>query len=168
MNSYFFTSIGLPDFDIGIIITIIAGLLLILIVMNVINIVSVVKLKKKYGRFMQGNDAKSMESEVLGLFEDNKFIKTSVEKNRKDIDRLYNKFESAFQKIGIIKYDAFSQMGGKLSFCLALLDEKNNGFILNSVHSTEGCYNYTKEIKDGQCEISLGQEEKEALDMAMK
>ncbi len=141
---------------------------MILIVMNVINIVSVVKLKKKYGRFMQGNDAKSMESEVLGLFEDNKFIKTSVEKNRKDIDRLYNKFESAFQKIGIIKYDAFSQMGGKLSFCLALLDEKNNGFILNSVHSTEGCYNYTKEIKDGQCEISLGQEEKEALDMAMK
>ena len=58
-------------------------------------------------------------------------------------------------------------MGGQLSFSLALLDENDNGFILNSVHSTEGCYSYTKEVKNGQCSISLGEEEKQALDMAM-
>lgn len=75
--------------------------------------------------------------------------------------------ESTFQKIGIIKYDAFNQMGGNLSFCLALLDENNNGFILNSVHSTEGCYSYTKQITKGQCKIDLGKEEAEALQMAM-
>ena len=65
-------------------------------------------------------------------------------------------------------FDAFNQMGGKLSFCLALLDENNNGFILNSVHSTEGCYSYTKEIQNGICEISLGNEEEKALNMAME
>ena len=75
--------------------------------------------------------------------------------------------ESAFQKVGIIKYDAFSQMGGKLSFCLALLDENNNGFILNSVHSTEGCYSYTKQIIGGESKIDLGKEEAEALQMAI-
>ena len=75
--------------------------------------------------------------------------------------------ESTFQKIGIVKYDAFRQMGGNLSFCLALLDENNNGFIMNSVHSTDGCYTYTKEIANGQCEIDLGTEEKKALSMAM-
>ena len=48
-----------------------------------------------------------------------------------------------------------------------LLDENDNGFILNSVHSTEGCYSYTKEIKNGLCDISLGEEEKQALDIAM-
>jgi len=58
-------------------------------------------------------------------------------------------------------------MGGKLSFCLALLDENNNGFILNSVHSTEGCYSYTKSIEKGECKISLGEEELKALNMAM-
>lgn len=58
-------------------------------------------------------------------------------------------------------------MGGKLSYSLALLDENNNGFILNSVHSTEGCYSYTKEIRNGQSSISLGEEEKQALDIAM-
>jgi hypothetical protein len=69
--------------------------------------------------------------------------------------------------MGVIKYDAFNQMGGQLSFSLALLDENNNGFIINSVHSTEGCYSYTKEIKAGECDISLGDEEKKALEMAM-
>ncbi|MDE5679264.1 MAG: DUF4446 family protein, partial [Lachnospiraceae bacterium] len=83
------------------------------------------------------------------------------------ISTLYKNMESAFQKVGIVKYDAFHQMGGQLSFSLALLDENNNGFVLNSVHSTEGCYTYTKEIKNGECTISLGDEEKKALSMAM-
>ena len=116
---------------------------------------------------MGGKNAKSMEKSIMGLYEDNKLIKASMDKNKKDIEGLYKKFEGAFQKIGIIRYDAFNQMGGKLSFSLALLDENDNGFILNSVHSSEGCYSYTKEIKNGLSEISLGEEEKKALDMAM-
>ena len=58
-------------------------------------------------------------------------------------------------------------MGGMLSFSLALLNDQNNGFIINSVHSSDGCYSYTKEIKDGISEISLGEEEKKALDIAL-
>ena len=116
---------------------------------------------------MQGKDAKSLEMDIIGLYEDNKFIKTSIEKDKNDIKNLYKKLESTFQKIGIVKYDAFREMGGQLSFSLVLLDENNNGFILNSVHSTEGCYSYTKEIENGQCSITLGEEEKQALDIAM-
>ena len=69
--------------------------------------------------------------------------------------------------LGCVMYDAFIQLGGMLSFCLALLDENNNGFILNSVHSAEGCYSYTKEIINGESSISLGEEEKQALLKAM-
>lgn len=167
MNNSFFTSIGIGNIDIGILLIILASVIIILFILNIVNICSIHKLKKKYSKFMQGKSAKSLEDEIVGLFEDNKFIKNSVEKNRKDIRALYNKFESAFQKIGIIKYDAFNQMGGKLSFCIALLDEGNNGFILNSVHSAEGCYTYTKEIKNGSCKISLGEEEEKALSIAM-
>ena len=57
-------------------------------------------------------------------------------------------------------------MGGQLSYSLALLDENNNGFIINSVHSTEGCYSYSKEIRNGDNSISLSQEEAEALAIA--
>lgn len=168
MNNYFFTNLGLENIDIGILLTVLSSIILILLILNIINICNISKLKKKYNKFMQGKNAKSLENEITGLFEDNKFIKNLVEKNKSDIKTIYQKFESAFQKIGIVKYDAFNQMGGKLSFSLALLDENNNGFILNSVHSTEGCYSYTKEIKNGQCKISLGEEEEEALKIAMR
>ena len=167
MNNYFFKSIGLENIDIGILIVALVVIILFLIILNIVNIRSISKLKKKYDKFMLGKNAESLENEITDLFEDNKFIKNSIEKNKKDIHALYRKFESSCQKVGIIKYDAFDQIGGKLSFCMALLDENNNGFILNSVYGAEGCYTYTKEIKNGNCETSLGQEEEKALSIAM-
>lgn len=168
MNYDLLKSIGLGNFDITYIFIGMLALILILIILVIIQMISVGKLKKKYRKFMSGKNAKNLETDIMDLFEDNKFIKISLEKNSKDIHTLYKRLEDTFQKVGIVKYDAFNQMGGKLSFCLAMLDENNNGFLLNSVHSTEGCYSYTKEIKNGDCDISLGDEERKALDIAMK
>lgn len=167
MNSEILKYIGLGNLDIGYILIGMLAVILILMILIIIQMVNTSKLKKKYSKFMQGKDAKSLEDDIVTLYEDNQLIKASEEKNRRDIKTLYKKMETTFQKIGIIKYDAFHEMGGKLSFSLVLLDENDNGFVLNSVHSTEGCYSYTKEIKNGQCNISLGVEEKQALDMAM-
>ncbi|MCI9199559.1 MAG: DUF4446 family protein [Lachnospiraceae bacterium] len=144
-----------------------AAVIAISVILIIIQMVKLSKLKKKYSVFMQGKDAKSLEKDIIGLYEDNKFIKVSIEKNKNDIRELFKKQELSFQKVGIVKYDAFKQMGGQLSFSLALLNENDCGFIINSVHSTEGCYSYSKEIKNGQCSILLGEEEKQALDMAM-
>ena len=66
------------------------------------------------------------------------------------------------------RLDAFNEMGGKLSFSLAMLNERNDGYIINAMHSREGCYTYIKEIIDGNSIIALSEEEKEALEMAMK
>lgn len=168
MNYNLLEQIGLGSFDLTYLFIVSFGLILILIILMIIQTVRLSKLSKKYKKFMSGKNAKSLEKDIMGLYEDNKFVKVSAEKNRKDIQMLYKKLESAYQKVGIVKYDAFNQMGGQLSFSLALLDENDNGFILNSVHSTEGCYSYTKEIKGGLCDISLGDEEKKALDIAME
>ena len=135
----FFTMIGMGNAELGIIILVLAVILLISLALNIINMCAIRKLNKKYQKFMKGKDAKSLEDEIAGLFEDNTFFRASIDKNKKDIRTLYKKLESTIQKIGIVKYDAFQQMGGKLSFCLCMLDEENSGFILNSVHSTEGC-----------------------------
>ena len=166
-NSEFLNSIGLGSVDIGYLLLGMAGLILLLIVLLIVQIRNTGNLKKRMDRFMTGKDSKSLEKDIVGLYEDNKFLKITAEKNKKDIRTLYKNMENTFQKVGIIKYDAFRQMGGQLSFSLALLDENNNGFILNSVHSTEGCYTYTKEIKQGVCDIALGEEEEKALSMAM-
>ncbi len=168
MNSNLLKSIGLGNLDIA---YLLIGLLVLIIILFIICIVSLVKqkkLKKRYEAFMLGKNAESMEKEITDLFADIAYLKEAVEKNAKEIRHIYKRLETTYQKLGIVKYDAFQQMGGRLSFSLALLDENNDGFILNSVHSSDGCYSYTKEIKDGGCEISLGEEEQQALDIAMR
>lgn len=167
MNSDFLTMIGLGSVDIGYILVGIAAVLLILLIILIVLITKYNKLKKRYDKFMKGKNASSLEDDMHGVFEDMKLLKNNVDKNKKDIRVLYKNMEKTFQKLGIVKYDAFNQMGGQLSFSLALLDENNDGFIINSVHSSEGCYSYTKQIKGGTSGISLGEEEQQALDIAM-
>lgn len=170
MNSLFLDRIGLGSFDLGYLVIaaiVLAVLMLTVIVLLIVQIRKVSELKKRLDKFLLGKDGMSLEQDIIGLCEDNKFLKNSTDRNKKDIRNLYKQIETAYQKMGLVKYDAFNQMGGQLSFSLALLDENNNGFIINSVHSTEGCYSYTKEIKNGVSAISLGTEEAEALAIAM-
>ena len=170
MQNTLLNQMGLGSLDIGYIVIgmiVLAVLLLIFIILNIVQICKVSKLKKRLDNLLLGEDGTSLEQDIVQLFEDNKFLKNITEKNKRDIRTLYKKAEISFQKMGLVKYDAFSQMGGQLSFCLALLNEKNDGFIINSVHSTEGCYSYTKEIKNGECNLALVREEAEALAIAI-
>ena len=170
MNSAFLTKLGLQNFDLGYLLIFAAVLTVIMIVVLIVLLMTISKVKKmKYrlNKLVKGKDSLSLEDEINELIEDNRYLKENTENNKKDISNLYRKLESAYQKIGLVKYDAFNQMGGQLSFSLALLDENNNGFIINSVHSTEGCYSYTKEIRNGTSAIDLSAEEAEALAMAM-
>ena len=167
MNSQILNYIGLGGIDIGYILIGMAAMIVLSFLLIIILMIKVSKWKKKYSIFMQGKDAKSLEQDIIGLYEDNKFVKIAIEKNKNNIRELFKKHELSFQKFGIVKYDAFQQMGGQLSFSLVLLNENDNGFIINTVHSTEGCYSYSKEIKNGECSISLGEEEKKALNIAL-
>lgn len=166
MNSEFLTMIGLGGIDIGYILAGIAAVLLIFLILLIVLLIKYSRVKKRYDKFMSGKNAASLEEDMHGVFQDMKALKMNVEKNRKDIRVLYKNMEKAFQKVGLVRYDAFNQMGGQLSFSLALLDENNNGFILDSVHGRDGCYSYTKEIKNGTSASPLGQEEQQALDIA--
>ena len=167
MTSNLLQSIGLGGLDIAYVLIGMLVLIIILLVLIIIQFSKLNKLQKKYAKFMKGKDAKSLEQEIEGLYDDNDYIKQEAEKNRKDIKDIQKRMEYCYQKLGIVKYDAFSQMGGQLSFCLAVLNGKDDGFILNSVQSSEGCYTYTKEVKKGECAITLGEEEKKALDQAI-
>ena len=104
----------------------------------------------------------------MKLFEDNRRMKDDIGKNIKDIKSLNKQIRTTYQKMGLIKYDAFSQMGGKLSFCLALLDEDNDGFLINSVHGTDSSYSYIKRIVSGQSNMDMTNEEKAALNKAVQ
>lgn len=161
-------SLGLGKLDIGIPILVIFILLVILIVLAIVAIVKMVSMKKRLDAFLCGKDGMSLEESILSVHEENKYLKSCTDRNKKDIRILYKKAERTLCKVGLVKYDAFQQMGGQLSFSLALLDEHNDGFIINSVHGTDGCYSYTKEISAGCCKLALGKEEEKALIAAVQ
>ena len=144
----------------------IAALLLIFIILTIVNIVQMSKLKKKYTLFMGGKNAKSLEEVLMKRMDQIDGIAELSSKNEKDIKKIFQTLTFTYQKMGLVKYDAFREMGGKLSFSLAMLDEKDDGFIINAMHSREGCYTYIKEIVSGNSIITLSDEEKEALEMA--
>ncbi|MDD2968437.1 MAG: DUF4446 family protein [Lachnospiraceae bacterium] len=167
MSSEILSSIGLGSIDIGYLFLACAAITIVFIILVIVLIAQNRKMKKRFLKFMQGKNVKSLEEKIAELFDDNKSLKETVDENRKELRKINKNQEYAFQKFGLVKYDAFKQMGGMLSFSLALLNDQDNGFIINSVHSSDGCYSYTKEVKDGMSDISLGEEEKKALEIAL-
>ena len=143
-----------------------AVITLVLFVLYIINVVQMSQLKKRYKIIMSGNNAINLEKTLIERLDQVDALLKANEVNEKNIDKLFANMKFTFQKVGLVKYDAFNEMGGKLSFSLALLNEKDDGFVMNAVHSREGCYTYVKEIIAGNSIIVLSPEEKEALDMA--
>lgn len=149
----------------------ILGILVLMLIFIIILIVVLCKqnqMMKKYRLFMEGKDGKSLEEQIDKKFKDIEEIKSKSIENSKDIAALMEKMEYTIQKVGVVKYDAFNEMGGKLSFALVMLNEDNTGFSINSMHGPEGSYSYIKEIIKGESYIALGEEEKQALAQALE
>lgn len=143
------------------------ALTLILMILYVVTLIKMRKLNKKYELFMRGKDMESLEDTVISQFDHLERLEALGQEHQSKISGIEEHLQKVYQKIGLVKYDAFREMSGKLSYALALLDENNNGIIVSSMYSREGCYSYAKEIVRGESAINLSEEEKEALDSAI-
>jgi len=144
------------------------SLLAFLLILVLILLVKTRKLNKKYKKFMTGANGENLESQVLGRFADIDGLKVDTKRINSELIKMKDNLLITYQKVGVVKYDAFKEMGGKLSFVMALLDKNNSGILLNSVHSSrEGCYTYLKEIIKGESFLELSEDEKKALNQAL-
>ena len=126
------------------------------------------RLSAKYTNFMKGQNGSSLEKDItkkmgkIDKYAENfASIGESIAKTKEIV-------QNSVHKYGIVKYDAFDDVGGKLSFVLAMLDDEDTGFVLNAVHSRENCFLYIKEIVKGESYIMLSNEEVEALRIAKR
>ena len=93
-----------------------AGVSLITLILAIVALCKAAKLKKKYRSFMEGADGKSIESLIHEHLDEIESIRAVGEKNSAAVKDIYEKMQYTFQKVGIVKYDAVHEMGGKLSF----------------------------------------------------
>ena len=133
----------------------------------IFSIIKYNELYRHYDFFMRGKDAESLEELILRQQEDIEELKEAKLTDREAMRVMNRNIRASIQKFGIVHYDAFDGMGGKMSFAMAVLDYTNSGFILNCMHSREGCFLYIKEIDAGATDTPLGAEEKEALERAL-
>ena len=167
MSSNLFNQIGLENLDIGIVLIVLLLISTAGLVISIINTRKISEQNKRLALFMKGKVAKSLENEIVRMFTENDQMLEDIDKLKSDVESISGTLKVTFQKMGLVRYDAFNQMGGKLSFCIVLLDQDNNGFMINSMHSTENCYSYIKRIEFGMCRSELSGEEALALRRAM-
>lgn len=142
----------------------VAGVMAILLLLVIVLMASHFGLKKKYRIFMTGADGKNLESSLLVRLKEVDVLKQQNKQMQESIQGILENLKTVYQKWAMVKYDAFKEMGGKLSFSLCMLNGEENGFIITSMHSSrEGCYTYIKEIIKGEAFVILSEEEKTAL-----
>lgn len=148
---------------------IISTCLVILLVMGFITmIVKLSSLNKKYREFMKkvGN-GKNLEEDL----ENYMYRVEKVEKQNAEIatyvKNLDEDLTKCIQKVGIVRYNAFKDTGSDLSFALALLDENNNGVVLNGIYSREMSNIYAKPVENGKSNYTVSEEEAQAIQKAI-
>ena len=143
------------------------GGMIILLVLAIVLLVKLADMNRRYKKFMTGKQGYNLERIIIEQKDEIDKLKKSVEVHDDDITTISTHFSELYSKIHVMKYDAFEDTKGNLSFVLVLLDMKNNGLIMNSIRGNQGNYLYLKELKEGVCDIPLGKEEVEALEQAM-
>lgn len=145
-----------------------AVIILLFLIFLIILSLKLSKLKKRYERFTGGEEIHSENLENM-LYEYNENVKKSNETYGKVlsmIQEIDDEMKWCTQKIGVIRYNPFDEMGGNLCYAVAILDGKDNGVVLNGIHSRNGTFTYAKPIERGVSPYVLTEEELQALEKA--
>ena len=148
------------------VVTILSVLVILLIVSLFIVIRQMNIISRKYSALMSGKKGADLEKIIRVRFKEMDQVKANAKRITKEHKELQRKLKHCFCKYGLVKYDAFNEMAGKLSFALALLNEENTGVVINSIYARESCNIYAKEIIKGESYIPLSEEEKNAIESA--
>lgn len=140
---------------------------IILAVVLIIVLCKLKTLKRRVDSLTRGKDTESLEDIIVSYLERVESLEEGEEITRAALNAIKDNLKITYQKTGLVKYDAFREMSGALSYSLALLDKENNGVLISSMYSREGCYTYAKEIIKGESKINLSEEEAEALKQAV-
>ena len=146
----------------------IAVINLILLILYISNLVRLKKINKNYNKFMKkignGNNIEEMLRKYIDKVEE-------VNEKNKEITNyctsLDKEISLCIKKVGIVRYSAFKDTGSDLSFALALLNDNNDGVLLNGIYSREMSNIYAKQVNQGKTNVKISDEEKQALEIAL-
>jgi hypothetical protein len=155
------------SFETNIFLLLSGGSIAVLFLINIFLVWYFYKISKNIDALLEKGKIKDFKDILLSHAEKNKDLEAKIENIFLDIKELQNLSKKAIQKTGVVRFNPFNNMGGNQSFVIALLDEKNNGFVISSLFIKEGNRVYAKAIKNCKSDHLLSEEEKEAIARAI-
>jgi len=141
--------------------------ILVLVAINVFLLSYFYKTNKKIDALLENGKIKDFKDIFLSQKEKNIDLEKQIKEAFLKIKNLEDTCEKTIQKIGVVRFNPFNDMGGDQSFVIALLDNKNDGFLISSLFIKEGSRVYTKAVKKGKSDHTLLKEETEAIERAI-
>lgn len=152
----------------GVILLANSGIIIILALISVYSFVKLISMTKKYNKFMRGLGDGNLEQLIEICLDNVQDVKLKNKEIQNKINYLERNLYHCVQKVGVIRYNAFENVGSDLSYAIALLDSSDNGVVLSGVYSRDNSISYAKIIETGRSRYSLSAEEIQAIDKAKR
>jgi hypothetical protein len=149
------------------IIFLLSGIVVFLVAINFILLWYFYKTNKKIDKLLENGKIKEFRDIFLSQKDKNSDLEEKIKKVFLKIKDIEGTCQTTFQKIGVVRFNPFESMGGNQSFVIALLDARNNGFLISSLFVKDGNRVYAKILKDGKSDHALSKEEVEAVNRAI-
>ena len=138
------------------------------LVLGIISLVKLSRIKTKLNIFFAGKDARNLETVLLNHSEELGVLDKEIQELFEISNRIHNLAMRSVHKVGIVRFNPFKDIGGDQSFALALLDGKDCGLVISSLHTREGTRIYSKPVTKGLSEkYTLTKEEEAAIKEAI-
>lgn len=145
------------------------GIMIILLIGFAVLLAKFSSLNKKYKNFMEKlGSGKNIEEGLENYMHRVEKVEKQNAEITNQVELIDRDLRKCIQKVGIVRYNAFKDVGSDLSFALALLDEQNNGIVLNGIYSREMSNIYAKPIENGKSTYVVSEEEALAIQKAME
>lgn len=142
-------------------------MVIILLIIVIVLLKSISNVETRYRRFMRGVNNKNLEELIISYLDKVDEVKSDSQKLKESYNDLNNRIKNCVQKMSIIRYRAFEDVGSDLSFSIALLDDNNNGAIITGIYGRHESTTYAKPIDKGISRYDLSEEEQQVLEDAM-
>jgi len=132
------------------------------------NLYSLVNLRARVKNLLQYTQKESLESYLESITAQNQNTKQQLDQLMDLYSDIKIISQKSLQKVSLIRFNPFKDTGGDQSFVLCILDHTDSGILLTAIHNREGTRVYTKNVKNSQTDLSISDEEKQALTQAIK
>ncbi|MFW5697009.1 MAG: DUF4446 family protein [Fimbriimonadaceae bacterium] len=123
-------------------------------------------IKSRWSSLLEGSDGENLERLLYDHLRQRVALEEDLESLRHRLQSLEQKMPSAKRYLGMMKFDAFEDVGGEQSFSLAVYDEQGNGAVISSIVGRQDCRVYCKQLTGGRASQDLSAEEERAIELA--